>query len=514
MKRRGNTARSKGLLALVIVAAICLSGYALISVGNLLIGKSLDTAGKVSFEHKMPVPAIAESTLSKDGTRIFNLSLQTGTTSFFKDYLTETWGVNGAYLGPTLRATRGEKVQVNVANNLPETSSVHWHGMHLPAKMDGGPHQPIAKSATWSPTWKVDQPAATLWYHPHPHGETEKHVERGVAGMFIVDDNTPAANSLPHTYGVDDLPVVVQDKRFDGKKQLVLNGASGPTGRLGDTVLVNGAVTPHVDVATERVRLRLLNGSTARIYNFGLSNDDAMQLVATDGGLLEKPVSLSRIVLSPGERAEVIVTMRAGERVELRSYPADVGAGFVAQRRIGSGDTLDILQLRAVSNLVPSPEVPAQLTTVEHMVESAATKTREFVLDSDKTINNKTMDLKRVDFSVTRGDTEVWEVTNMGGSPHSFHVHDVQFQILSVRGSIPPPELQGWKDTILIKEGQTARLIMKFSDYSDPAFPYMYHCHLLRHEDQGMMGQFVVVEPGAAPVPSLPASEHSHMDMR
>lgn len=511
-KRKTGRKYALAVTLVAVVAAIGLGLYGLKYVGNLLTGRSLNTAGKVEFEHKMPIPDLAPSTLARDGTRTFDLTLQSGVTSFFENSTTRTWGINSTYLGPTLRAQRGEKVQVNVKNNLPETTSIHWHGMHLPAKMDGGPHQPIEAAASWSPSWKIDQPAATLWYHPHPHGETEQHVERGLAGMFILDDDTPAAKSLPSTYGIDDLPVIVQDKRFDRNKQFDMRGG-GPTGRLGDTILANGAVNPYVEVTTQRVRLRLLNGSTARIYNFGLSNGDAFELVATDGGLLERSVSLKRVMLSPGERAEIIVTMRGGQTVELRSYPQQLDAGFIAEKRIGAADTLDVLQLRAAEQLAPSAEVPAQLAYVERLAESAASEVRRFRLDSERSINGKTMDLRRVDFSVVRGATEVWEVTNMGGSPHSFHIHDVQFQVLAIGGSPPPPELAGWKDTILLKEGQTVRLIMRFSDYSDPSFSYMYHCHLLRHEDQGMMGQFVVIEPGATPPTELPASEHSHMPM-
>jgi FtsP/CotA-like multicopper oxidase with cupredoxin domain len=501
----------------MLLIGAALVGLIVIAQGVSLLhtafgGEAISTLGKVSFNHAMPLPPLAASTVAADGTRTFNLDLQTGQTNFLDGAPTNTWGVNGAYLGPTLRATRGEKVQIHVKNDLPEATSIHWHGMHLPAVDDGGPHQPIAKGATWSPSWTINQPAATLWYHPHPHGVTESHAYRGIAGMFIIDDPTTDSANLPHTYGVDDQPVVVQDKNFDANNQLVggMPGDGGPLGTLGNKVMVNGAIAPYLNVTTQRVRLRLLNGSTARIYNFGLADNRPMQQVASDSGLLEHPVSKTRIELSPGERAEVIVEMHAGETVNLQSYPFESKAQFISGNLIGANDSFDIMQLRAAPSLAASAEPSANLATVEHLAAADAVTTRQFVLDSDTTINNKSMDLNRIDFAVTRGTTEIWNVANHDGLPHNFHIHDVHYQILSIDGSAPPPELAGWKDTMLLQPGQTNKIIMRFADYADAAHPYMYHCHLLRHEDAGMMGQFVVTEPGQK---AAPQADMSHMQM-
>ena len=151
--------------------------------------------------------------MDADGTRVFDLDTRAGGKEFRPGRTTPTWGFNGGYLGPTLRAERGERVRANVRNSLDEASTVHWHGMHLPAGVDGGPHQMVDFGDRWSPQWTVDQPAASLWYHPHPHGATEKHVQRGLAGMFLLDDEPSAALPLPQRYGVDDLPLIVQDVR-------------------------------------------------------------------------------------------------------------------------------------------------------------------------------------------------------------------------------------------------------------------------------------------------------------
>jgi blue copper oxidase len=497
------------LLALAVLLALFVV-VQIISIFTSPEAVVTNTAGRVSFEKRLAIPQLADSTAEADGTRVFTLTLQTGTTNFFDDKPTRTWGVNQAYLGPTLRAKKGEKVRVDVRNNLPETSSLHWHGMHLPAQMDGGPHQPVKKGGSWAPHWTVNQPAATLWYHPHPHGQTEEHIYRGIAGLFIIDEEDSAVPSLPSTYGTDDLPVIIQDKQFDTNRQFVggRGGSGGPLGTLGDQVLVNGVRTPHVNVSTELVRLRLLNGSTARIYNFGLSNNQPMQLVASDGGLLEKPVALQRLMLAPGERAEILVAMQPNERVVLRSFPFRNTQARVSDKRIGAQDRLDIMELRAGGGLAASPRLPDQLATIPNLGDQPVAATRRFDLTSSSTINNKRMDMNRIDLAVAKDTNEIWEVTNTTNLPHTFHVHDVQYQVLTLGGAPPPPELAGWKDTVLISPRQTARLIMRFADYGDPNHPYMFHCHLLRHEDSGMMGQFVVVEPGQAA--GDPPAHHTH----
>ncbi|MFD7023983.1 multicopper oxidase family protein [Promicromonospora sukumoe] len=460
-----------------------------------LVPGSVTPVDDVEFTNELAIPPLAPSRMV-DGTRVFSLTAQEGTTELLPGVETRTWGFDGSYLGPTLRAERGERVAVEVTNDLPEATSVHWHGMHLPAAMDGGPHQEVGPGATWRPTWEIDQPAATLWYHPHPHGATEKHVYRGLAGLFLLDDDASAAADLPQEYGVDDVPVVVQDKLLDDDGQLELSDNGSEPGTLGGIVLANGTVGAYHDVTTERVRLRLLNGSTARTYQLGFP-DREMDLVATDGGLLDAPVRLEQVRLAPGERAEVVVRMEPGETTRLHSFEADLG-GVVVPFAMGGNDAFDVLELRAADSLTPSPEpawTPSAHAEHDALRESDAAVTREFELD-DRHINGRTMDMRRVDEAVTVGDTEIWEVRSIVPMPHTFHVHDVQFRVLTVDGDPPPPELAGPKDTVYLEPNRTYRLLMRFEDYTDADVPYMFHCHMLLHEDEGMMGQFVVVEPG------------------
>ncbi|MGJ9413198.1 multicopper oxidase family protein [Aeromicrobium sp. CF4.19] len=503
MARRRRTLRILINLAVLAVLGLVAVG---VWVGVSFLNAGVDTVGEVEFDRPLAIPPLADSRV-EDGRRIFELEMAEGRTDLGRGEDTPTWGFNGSMLGPTLRAERGEQVEVAVTNALGEDTTVHWHGMHLPAVMDGGPHQMVAPGETWRPTWLIDQPAATLWYHPHPHGETAQHVYRGLAGMFILDDPAEQVvqEQLPHEYGVDDVPVVVQDKNFDGAELDTSSSVFSSAGLLGDTVLVNGTPGPYLEVTTERVRLRVLNGSTARTYRFVLSDDRPFDVIASDGGLLPEPVELGELMLSPGERAEIVVELEPGEDVVLRS---EAPGNAVGGRFQGGDDRLDVLQLRAADVLEPSPAVPDRLADAPDLDADDVEQTRDFRL-AGVTINGRVMDMSRIDHAVEVGTVERWRVHNADGQGHNFHVHDVQFAVESIDGRPPPPHLRGWKDTVFMPPGVRTDLVMRFSDHTDPDVPYMFHCHLLRHEDQGMMGQFVVVDPGQS-TGSPPTSAHDH----
>jgi FtsP/CotA-like multicopper oxidase with cupredoxin domain len=434
------------------------AGAAAVALAFTLTGcSSPEIDVPADFGEPLRIPPLAESHVDASGTRIFNLTAQAGSTDFTEAGATETMGFNGTFLGPTLRAARGEKVAVNVTNQLAEPTSVHWHGMHLPAAMDGGPHQEVAPGATWRPEWTIDQPAATLWYHPHPHGRTEEQVYRGLAGMFILDDarlndphlNDPgaAASGLPNTYGLDDIPLIVQDKQFTADGQLSLRNDGNEIGVLGSTTMINGSIGAVQQVTTEKIRLRLLNGSTARIYNFDFSDNRPFKLVATDGGLLQAPLEKHNIQLSPGERAEIVLSLAPGEETMLRSSKPDLGA-VAASIAFGGEDSFDLLKLQAATVLKPSADISPRLAAFAPE-ESAASVTRSFTLEG-REINGRKMDMDRIDETATLGATEIWEVRNRNPFPHNFHIHDVQFQILSIDGANPPDHLAGRKDTVYL----------------------------------------------------------------
>ncbi|MGK5674486.1 multicopper oxidase family protein [Micromonospora sp. URMC 106] len=454
----------------------------------------------LSFANRLTVPPLLAPTVTADGTKQFALTMRKGRTAILPGKPTATWGFNGAFLGPTVRAARGDRISMRVRNQLGEPSTVHWHGMRLPAAMDGGPHQVVAPGATWTPHWTIDQPAATSWYHPHLHGSTAMHVYRGLAGLFLIDDAETAALGLPSTYGVDDVPLILQDKVLDADGGLKEDPE--PTwGLIGDQILVNGVHDPFFEVTTTSVRLRILNGSNARMYNVEFADRRRFAVIGTDAGLLAAPVSVDRVQLSPGERVEIVVEFAPREQVVLRSVGGDHG--------IDEGDH-QLLKFIAAEQLRPGRPVPQRLATTPRVEAPADATQRRFRLSGSDEINGREMDMSRIDEVVPAGATEIWHVQNTVYA-HNFHIHEVAFRILDIDGRQPPAYLQGPKDTVFVPEKSTVRLAVRFGHHTDPTTPYMYHCHILRHEDKGMMGQFVIVEPGTeASVPRTLSNHHQH----
>ena len=446
-----------------------------------------------------------------------NLTLQNGTHEFFAGETTATMGVNGNILGPTLILNQGENLNINVTNNLGEETTIHWHGLHVSAENDGGPHTIIDPGVTWNPQFTVLDRAATYWYHPHLLDVTDEHASKGIAGFIIVKDADEAALDLPRTYGVDDIPLAVQTKDFDVNFQIV-NHANND-----DTVMVNATINPETDVPAQIVRLRLLNGSSQRVFNFGFSGNMTFYQIATDGGLKEAPLALTRLPLAPGERSEILVDLNGmnGQTIQLMSYASEFPNGIYGATNpgMGGGMVLDnynpnplngadfnILQLNVVAQTAnPVTTIPNSLVDQNPYLESDSDQARTFTMQPDTpgptqlngtfNINGVSMDMSIINVTVPLDNTEIWTVQNNSGISHPFHVHDVQFYILDIDGNPPPASAQGWKDTYLVPAGgSTMRFITKFEDFADDTVPYMYHCHMLTHEDTGMMGQFVVVD--------------------
>jgi FtsP/CotA-like multicopper oxidase with cupredoxin domain len=440
--------------------------------------------------------------LPEDGTDTFDLALGHGETEFFNGVKTRTMGINQSYLGPTLRLTAGNNVRLNVANNLSEDATLHWHGFHLPAASDGGPHQVIRPGTTWSPEFQVRQKAGTFWYHSHLMGKTAEQVWAGLAGMIIVDDAESAGLDLPTTYGLDDIPLVLQDRSFteDGQMPYAPGFFDMIDGLIGNVPLTNGTVGAFFEAKTRLLRLRLLNGSNATFYAMHFADGRAFFQIASDGGLLERPFETNQVLLAPGERAEVLVDLSNGERTILRAAPMKseeaVKADDVLIRTLsGEKAPFDFLEIRP-SGSGGAAEVPKTLASLPAVRSDDAVRTRLFELDMglrSHTINGMEMDMARVNEVVPVGETEIWEITNKSWMAHPFHIHDTQFRILDRGGKPPHPGEAGLKDTVVSYPKKTLRILVRFDEYTDPALPYMYHCHVLEHEDAGMMGPFTVV---------------------
>lgn len=462
---------------------------------------SLAATGR-PFSQPLAIPPILEN-LSKDPDQArFALHAQRGSQTFFPGIQTSTMGYNGDFLGPTFRVKNGQHFKTIVNNQLGQRTTLHWHGLHVPAKWDGGPRQVIAPRSTWLPEFTIKQKAATLWYHPHAMGLTGEQVYNGLAGLFIVDDEVSENLDIPKSYGEDDFPLVIQDRRFfrNGEFAYARNMMDIMNGVIGNTLLINGVQQPILDVPKGKVRLRVLNGSNSSIYRISFSDNRAFFQIATDGGFLERPVALDTLLLSAGERAEIIVDFG---REEL---------GAVSRLTVDQlpGSRFEAMDFRVTRPATTKSHLPLELTSINWLKEKDAIKTRTFSMETmgmgrgrmgmgmmgggRLSINGKKMNINRIDETIQLGSTEIWQITNqsamMMSMPHSMHLHDVQFQILDRNGRPPEANEKGRKDTVLIPPGETVRIISRFVDYTGI---YMYHCHLLEHEDDGMMGQFEVV---------------------
>ena len=427
--------------------------------------------------NQLMIPELLDSS-DANGVTTYDMSIGPSTHDFGFASPTDTISYNGqSILGPTLRWATGDFVAMNVANELTEPTTTHWHGADVPAAADGGPQSIIEPGDTWTASFQVIQPAATLWYHPHLKGMSAEQVFLGGAGMIIVDDDNPAAADLPQTYGVDDIPVILQDREFTSDGQISFEINDRGTGDLNPDLTVNGTFDPYTTVPAGPVRLRLLNGSQARVYRLGVDNG-SMVKIASDTGLLEAPVALDTLVLAPGDRAEIIV---------------DTSDGNVS---VTDEDFGRVLELRADRSLPTAEHPPERLAAIERITNDMIDRDRTFVLDEVEGgwgINGLQMDMTRIDQTIEFGATERWTITARDGI-HTFHTHQTMFQILEIDGRPPPSEDSGWEDNVLVPEGSTVVIAARFDSYTNPNTPYMFHCHILDHEDTGMMGQFQVIE--------------------
>jgi len=461
-------------------------------------------------------PLFIPPTLS--GTN-FQLNVQAGTTQFFPNINTPTYGVNGNLLGPTLILNQGDFVTLNVTNNLTNTSTtMHWHGLHVAPENDGGPHQIIPVGGTWSPSFTVLNEAGTFWYHPHGENKTDIQVSKGIAGFILVKDPIEAALALPRTYGIDDIPLVVQTKSFDILHQIQIASVF-------DTVLlVNGTRNAYANAPAQVIRLRLLNGSSERSYMFGFSNNMNFHQIATDAGLVTAPILENRLRLSPGERAEILVDFgtMSGDSVNLMSYGSELATGIIGAANVGNGMAsipdyhlnplngadFPLLKLRIsapTANAITSipttlvPFTPWNVTTAN--VNRTITFAPEIMsptgmVEGPFTINGKAYNMDSMNIKTYLNNVEVWTLTNQTMIAHPFHVHDEYFFVTEVNGGTVPLNQQGKKDVVLVMPQQSVKFVVKFRDFADNMMPYMYHCHLLHHEDDGMMGQFLVQTAG------------------
>lgn len=455
----------------------------------------------------------------------FNLNIYDTSKTLYTGFTTNTYGVNGNYLGPTLFLNQGDSVSINVDNQLMDTTTLHWHGLHVSAMNDGGPHIFIPPGTVWNPKFKVRDQAAMYWYHPHLHMMTNLHVSLGAAGLIIVRDTIESTLNLPRRYGIDDFPLVIQSKCFDAGKQILIDNA------YDSVIMVNGTINAFLPTPAQVVRLRLLNASSERVYNLGIQGNLPFYQIGSDGGLLNTPVALTRLRLAPGERADLLMdlTGKAGQTINLMSFASEfpnaiygalqpgMGAGQVIPgytSNVLNGADFNLMAFNVIAQTTsPVTTIPATLITNNPWPIGSANafKTLTFTpvnigpsaIQGPFLINGTSFDMNTVNYAIPLNNVEIWTLSNQSPIAHPFHIHDVQFYLTEINGSTPPAHMAGRKDVVLVPAMQTVKFITKFETFCDSMAEYMYHCHMLPHEDDGMMGQFVVTCPGGIGVNEL-----------
>lgn len=426
-----------------------------------------------------------------------NMTLAETTEQVWPGQDTQIITINSSYPGPSVVIDKGQTFTANVINNLNEVITTHWHGVSTPANMDGHPRDAVAPGSSKVYTFPVLNRGGTYFYHAHADMLTAKQVYRGFAGFFIVRD--PAENfNLPS--GAYDVPLCIQDRRIADIPGFPYNPGTPESvwGMLGDTVLVNGTPDAYFEVSKTLYRFRLLNGSNARVYKIAFSDNRSFHIIATDGGLKDNPVQATEFMLSPGERVEILVSFAAdniGSNVTLRSLAFTHGGTLPYKQ----GIALDILRFDVTNNNSSGGVVPSAFNPITYYdPANVIGPPREFNLTMSGShpmhkINGLTFDINRIDWSTPLHSLEKWTIRNLTADFHPMHTHETQWQVLARNGSTNlPPNDKGWKDTVMLYPGETVEVLVKFTEYKGL---YLFHCHNLEHEDDGMMLNFEIIDP-------------------
>ena len=435
----------------------------------------------------------------------------------------------GIYLGPILRVQSGKKVRIFFHNQLGEASVVHPHGLRVPEDCDGQPMQAIQPGETKIYEFQVIDRAGPYWFHPHPMGRTAEQVAMGLAGLFQVWDADEELAVPGASTGANDIPVILQDRNFDSNNQFLYN-PNMLWGYLGSRILVNGKVNSVLALEPRGYRLRFLNGSNARTYKLAWSNNMPLKVIGTDGGLLPAALTKSYVMLMPGERVDVWADFSsvAGRQVVLRSLSFDAGGmggmggggmggggmGGMGGGGMGSslanGAAFNILTVNVAKKAATKPVLgPLPGLSVKYDAGNVPNydSPRPFTLEMGRmmtwTINGRVYEPTAIadDEMVYRDETMAWEWINNSSIPHPMHIHNAMFQVLK---RTPPASLSsyntvnqgfldtGWKDTVIVWPGERVRIAMTFGPHMGM---YMYHCHILEHEDMTMMRNYMIMDP-------------------
>ncbi|MDE9617625.1 multicopper oxidase CueO [Citrobacter portucalensis] len=505
----------------------------------------------------LPIPDL----LTADASNRMQLVVQAGQSNFAGKTAT-TWGYNGNLLGPAVKLNKGQSVTVDIHNQLAEETTLHWHGLEIPGEVDGGPQGIIPAGGKRSVTFTPDQRAATCWFHPHQHGKTGRQVAMGLAGLVLIEDEEIRKLLLPKQWGIDDVPVIIQDKQFsaDGQVDYQLDIMTTAVGWFGDTLLTNGAIYPQHAAPRGWLRLRLLNGCNARSLNIAASDNRPLYVIASDGGLLAEPVKVTELPMLMGERFEVLVDVSDGKAFDLVTLPVSqmgmavapfdkphpvmrvqpllISASGTLPDSLTSMPSLPSLEGLTVRKLQLSMDPMLDMMGMQMLMKKYGgqamagmdhgkmmghmnndnmghgnmnhgnmnhgemgnmqhgdmgnMKHGSFDFHNANRINGQAFDMNKPMFAAAKGQHERWVISGQGDMMlHPFHIHGTQFRILSENGKAPAAHRAGWKDTVRV-EGGVSEVLVKFDHDAPKEHAYMAHCHLLEHEDTGMMLGFTV----------------------
>lgn len=455
-------------------------------MGNMDMSVTPQTVTDSEFKNALKIPETINGTTA--------LTAQSGQDTLMSASKVNVLGYRNGLLGPTIRVQKGATVTIPFQNKMAEHTNVHWHGLVIPANMDGHPDQMIMANESFNFQFAVNQQAGTNWYHPHLHQLTGKQVTQGLAGLFIVESPEEKALNLPS--GAYEVPLIIQDKRFntDGTIKYSPTMMEVMSGYMGDSILVNGTSKPYLEVSTRFYRFRVLNGSSARIYSLALSNGADFYVIGSDSGILAQPEKVKNLILGSGERADILIdfsSVKVGEMIYL------INETFSTMGTAQGTQAFKIMSFNVNKQETDTFKMPTSLIPFSKIQGSS--KTRTFALTMDMMamsggmhkINGKVFKADRIDETVNFGATEIWEFDNStGDEPHTMHIHGVIFQVVSRtngRATILPHE-KAWKDTVLVAPKEKVQVIMTFGQKGK----FVFHCHNLEHEDDGMMLNFEV----------------------
>lgn len=505
------------------------------------------------FVDELPIPPILKPRWKDQFYTYYEVNMTEFSQSLHSQLNDSTvWGYEGGYPGPTIEVESGEKVFIKWINNLPDKhlfpidytvhgahrdvpdvrTVVHVHGACVEWESDGYPEAWFTKGFKQvgpyfrKQIYRYDNcnNACTLWYHDHTIGITRLNIYAGLAGFYLIRENRERSLNLPS--GKYEIPLMIQDKTFNEDGSLYYpKQPEKPIPELemsiipefiGDTILVNGKVWPYLKVEPRKYRFRLLNGSNTRFYRIKLDSEQLMYQIATDGGLLEYPIGIKEIMLAPAERADVIIdfTNLEGKNIIMKN---DAPAPFPGGIKPDPNTVGQVMQFRVTLPLssVDTSTIPAYMIPVPKIKEQSVTRIRYLTLNDNMDqygrewmlLDNKPWDAP-ISENPKLGATEIWYLINVTDDSHPIHLHLIDFQILDRRnfdvdkfnkekvieytGPAMPPEPQerGWKDTVRANPKQVTRIIMQFGPFTGL---YIWHCHILEHEDYEMMRPYIVI---------------------